>query len=439
MEGFCHRSVSPGYDDGMNLRPVVTSLISLALLGPLCAQDWPAFRGPAGDGIAAAKSAPERWTATTNVKWKVPLARPANGSPIIVKGKVFLTMAGDEDGKRRGLHCYDAVTGKELWVRTAEFGQRMPTHKTNPYCGTTPVSDGTRVVVWHSSAGLWCYDLDGKQLWKRNLGEFRHEWGYGTSPVLHDGKVILNSGPGTRPFVAAFDLETGKTIWKTDEPDRRSEAQRKKKRLVGSWSTPVIARVGAGYQIICPQPTRIVGYDPATGAVVWTCGGMSCAKGDLAYSSPIIARGVCMVRAGYAGPSIGVRLGGGGDVTGTHRAWRHAKQKSNVGSGVFVDGHVYMPDSDSFVSCIDTKTGERIWTERAGRGPCWGSIVYAAGRLYLMNQRGDTVVFRPNGKKLDVIATNSLGERTNSTPVFADGDLFIRTHAHLYRIGGKKP
>lgn len=410
------------------------AVLVLSIVQVLPAQEWPGFRGPRGDGFAACKTAPVSWSGSTNVKWRVPLATPANGSPIVVGGRVFLGMPEDPEGKRRSLYCYDRATGKQLWVRTVEFGKVMPTHKTNPYCGSTPASDGKRVVIWHASAGLHCYDLEGKELWRRDLGEFRHQWGYGTSPVLFGGKVILNTGPGKEPFVAAFDLATGKTLWKTPEPDHRDEEAKRKKRLVGSWCTPVIARVGERDQVICTQPTRIVAYDAGDGSIVWWCRGMSCEKGDLAYSSPIVAGDVCMVRAGYDGPSIGVRLGGRGDVTDSHRLWRHAKQKSNVGSGVFVDGHVYMPDINGFVTCVDTKTGERLWTERAGRGQCWGSIVHAAGRLYLMNQRGDTIVFRPSSSKLEIIGTNSLGERTNATPAFADGEVFLRTHEHLYCI-----
>ena len=400
----------------------------------LVAQDWPAFRGPRGDGMAPGATAPIRWDGTRNVKWKVPLPRAANGSPIVFGGRVFLAVPEDEEGKRRSLRCHDSGTGALIWRRTVAFGKAMPTHQSNPYCGTTPASDGKRVVVWHASAGLHCYDLDGTELWARDLGEFRHQWGYGTSPVLHQGKVILNTGPGETPFVAAFDLETGKTVWRTDEPDHRDDDARRKKRLVGSWCTPLITKAADRDLVICSQPTRVVAYHADDGKVAWWCGGMSCEKGDLAYSSPIIAKDVCMVRAGYVGPSMGIRLGGEGSVTDSHRLWRHPKQKSNVGSGVFVDGHVYMPDMDSFVTCVDTKTGERLWTERAGRGECWGSIVHAAGRLYLMNQRGDTVVFRPNPKKLDVIATNPLGEPTNSTPAFAGGHVFLRTHKHLFCI-----
>ena len=185
----------------------------LCLSVVVSADDWPSFRGPAGDGLSKEKSAPVKWGPKKNVKWKVSLPRPSNGSPIVSNGRVFLTCAEDKGGKQRSLYCFDRKDGKKLWSRTVTFGEVMPTHKKNPYCGTTPVSDGKRVVVWHASAGLYCYDFKGKELWKRDLGEFRHKWGYGTSPILHEGNVILNTGPGKKVFVTSIRLSDGKTNW----------------------------------------------------------------------------------------------------------------------------------------------------------------------------------------------------------------------------------
>ena len=397
-------------------------------------RDWPQFRGAGGDGVVEQASAPTRWGPDKNVKWRIPLAMPANGSPIVVGHRVFLCMAEDDEGKRRSLYCFDRRDGRRLWVRTVVVDRAMPTHRTNPYCGSTPASDGTRVVVWHSTGGLHCYALDGTEQWSRSFGVFEHSWGYGTSPVFHDGKIILNSGPGGKSFVAAFDPETGRTLWRTDEPDHLDAAARAKKRLAGSWCTPIVTRHGDADQIICAQPTRIVAYNPDNGVPIWWCRGLTCDRGDLVYSSPVVIDGVCMVRGGYDGPSIGVRLGGRGDVTETHRLWRHAKRKSNVGSGVAVDGRLLIPDIDSFMACVDAKTGELLWRERFSRGQCWGSIIRTAGRLYVMNQKGETVVCEARSDALRIIGRNDLGEQTNATPVFAGGEVFIRTHKSLYCI-----
>ena len=170
------------------------------------------------------------------------------------------------------------------------------------------------------------------------------------------------------------------------------------------------------------------------GGVLWSCKGLSCKRGDLAYSSPTIAGNVCLVTGGWEGPEFGIRLGGKGDVTKTHRLWRHLRRPSNCGSGVVVNGLMYIPDMRGFVACVDPKTGERVWSTRVAKGQIWSSVVYAAGSLYVMNQRGTTIVFKPDPKKLSVVARNHLREATNSTPAISDGEIFLRTHEHLYCI-----
>lgn len=416
-----------------------TALIfSLVLAAGLSAQDWNAFRGPNGDGSSTAKNLPIHWDRETNVKWKVKLPRAANGSPIVVRGRIFLTCPEDEGGRQRSLYCYDREDGRRLWVRTVEIDAVMPTHKANPYCGSTPAADGQRVIVWHASAGLYCYDFAGEELWKREFGEFRHQWGYGTSPMLHDGRVYLYTGPGKNPFLIALDPKDGKTIWKAAEPPVLDTREKDKKRLVGSWCTPIVARVGDEDQIICTHPTRVVAYRPRSGDIVWTCDGVSHRRGDLAYSSPVIADDVCVVIAGYMGPAIGIRLGGEGDVTESHRLWRKPRPTTNsIGSGVFVGGHVYDPDSGGRLFCIEPETGKATWAERPAKGQQWGSIVYADGRLYLLGQRGTTIVFKPNPQKFELMAKNELAERTNSTLAVSDGEIFIRTHEHLYCIAAQ--
>ncbi|MAE63250.1 MAG: serine/threonine protein kinase [Phycisphaeraceae bacterium] len=399
------------------------------------AEDWPAFRGPRGDGHSKENRVPVTWDRETNVKWKVPLALPANGSPIVSNGRVFLTMPEDREGRGRSLHCFDRRNGRQLWVRSVTIDRAMPTHGANPYGGSTPAADGRRVVVWHGSAGLVCYDFDGNEQWRRDFGEFRHMWGYGTSPVLHGDRVILHTGPGERSFVAALDLRDGTTIWKADEPPAPEHA---KKRLHGSWCTPLITSAADGRgQVICAHPLRVVAYDLEDGREMWWCAGLACERGNLAYSSPIVANDVCIVRGGYEGPEIAIRLGGSGDVTKTHRLWRHPEQPSNVGSGVVVDAHLYMPDENGHLACIEVATGHRVWSAHPDKGKMWGSIIYAAGRLYALNQRGTTVIFEPNPEQFTLVATNALGEKTNATPAVSEGEIILRTFERLYCVSAR--
>jgi outer membrane protein assembly factor BamB len=199
------------------------------------AGDWPAFRGPDGNGIALEDRAPLHWGPGKNVRWQVTLPG-RNSSPIVSRGRVFITCAQD-DGKKRNLYCFDRRTGERLWVRTEEFPGLEPTHRSNPYCASTPAADGSRVIVWHGSAGVFCYDFDGTKLWSKDLGPARHDWGYASSPLLHRGKLILNFGPGARTFLTALDLKNGDILWKHEEPGGLDATD---KRMVGSWSSPIV-------------------------------------------------------------------------------------------------------------------------------------------------------------------------------------------------------
>jgi outer membrane protein assembly factor BamB len=419
------------------------AIVLLALAGRAASgDDWPAWRGPAGNGISAEKSAPLTWGPDKNVKWKVALPHAGNGSPIVSNGRVFVTCPEDAGGLKRSLYCFDRKDGKQLWVKTIDFGKRMKTHNTNPHSSSTPVADGKRVVVFHDAAGLACYDFEGKELWARDLGEFRHEWGYGNSPILFEDKVILNSGPGKRVFVAAFDLETGKTVWETPEPtegdgDTNSNGlanAKGKTGYLGSWCTPVVIKVGNEDQILCAQPTRLVAYAPKDGKILWWCEGLKDPDGYLAYSSPVVAGDVVVYIGGFGGPGFGVRLGGQGNVTETHRLWHLPGNPQSIGSGVFLDGHIYVP-FEPRLECRDPKTGKAVWQDRGtGGGGYWGSIVMAAGRCYVTNRQGATVVFKPTPERCEVLATNALGEPSNSTPAVSNGEIFIRTFKHLYCI-----
>ena len=221
----------------------------------------------------------------------------------------------------------------------------------------------------------------------------------------------------------------------TDEPVLGDGQRYGEKKLFGSWCTPVIAETGGKKQIICALSTRVVAFSPEDGSVIWSCEGLTQVRGSLAYSSPVVAGDRCVIFGGYSGPAMGIRLGGKGDVTASNRLWYQKKGPSTIGSGVFHEGHVYHPLSgNGMIECVDPKTGESLWRERTSKAKQWGSIVYAAGRMYLMNQQGTTIVFKPNPKKLEILATNEMGETTNSTPAFSNGEVFIQTHRALYCI-----
>lgn len=414
----------------------ITWIVFVLLVAGIQARggEWPAFRGPDGNGIASTRAdergVPRHWGPEQNIKWKTPLPAPGNSSPIVSAGRVFLTCATDE-GKNRGLYCYDRKTGKLLWSQIVPFAEPDPTHGTNPYCGSSPVADGKRVVVWHGSAGLYCYDYEGKKLWSRDLGMFKHIWGYGSSPVFYGEKIILNCGPGERTFVTAIDANNGQTIWQQDEPGGAS-GEAGPTEWLGSWSTPVITRVNDRAQILVSLPFHVNAYDPSDGKILWTCDGLD----KLVYTSPVISDGLAVAMGGYHGPAIGFKLGGSGNVTESNRLWQvTAKNPQRIGTGIPIGKNLYMVNEQFIAQCIDMETGTERWQARMPEGVIWASSVLAGDMLYVTNQKGTTIVFHPNPERFELFAENKLDEPSNSTLAVSDGQFFLRTFRSLFCIG----
>jgi outer membrane protein assembly factor BamB len=426
----------------MNRRSPFALLLSLALSANTFAANWPAWRGPLGTGICEEKNLPTTWSKTENVKWRVALPEPGNSTPIVWKDRIFLTQAV---GDRRTLMCFARVDGKLLWQEGVAAKEKDPTHATNPYCSASPVTDGERVIVSFASEGLYCYDFAGKELWKRtDLGRQIHIWGNASSPVIHGDLCFLNFGPGATTYLLAVDKKTGATKWKHDEdtgygkqPSAGASPDKGGNTFIGSWTTPVITKIDGSEQLLMSWPRRLAAYDPKSGKELWTCAGLN----PLVYTSPILGDGIVVSMGGYGGSAIGVRAGGSGDVTESRRVWLQPKTPQRIGSGVVSDGHIYIHNDPATAMCLDLKTGEPVWTERlkgaAPTGQNWSSVMLADGLCYTITQGGDCFVFKAS-PKFELVATNSLGERSNSSIVPSDGELFIRTHAALYCIGAKK-
>lgn len=413
-------------------------LFSLACLLLSCsrleAADWPAFRGPSGSGIAPERQAPLEWGPDENITWRATLPGPANSSPIVCRGRVFVTAAMD-DGAKRGLYCYDAASGDELWSQIVEFAGEELTHKTNPYCGSTPATDGERIFVWHGTPGLFCYDFDGNELWSRELGKLRHIWGYGSSPVLYEDTVLLHFGPGSRTFLAAYDVASGETRWRIDIKGGQvgdTEDASGRPLWIGSWSTPTLTNVNGQDQILLSLPGYVQAFNPKDGALLWSCSGMS----ELAYTSVLADGEIGVAMSGYHGPAMGFRLGGSGDMTGENRLWHDtSRQPQRIGSGVLLDGHVYMVNENGVVQCIEALTGNELWKDRLPGVSIWASPIAVGDRIYVTDQDGSTFVFAARADRLELLAANRIGESSNSTLALADGKLYLRTSKSLLCLG----
>ena len=421
----------------MDLMRILIAATLTAVLAP--ADNWPAWRGSDGLGVTTATNLPTQWSRTENVKWRIDLPAPGNSTPIVWGGRVFLTQP--KPGGHRALLAIDRATGKLLWEASVQWEGDDPTHATNPHASASPATDGERVVAWFGSAGIVAYDMNGKELWKRDLGRQRHTWGYASSPVIHGDRVFLNFGPGDRAFLLALDKKTGKTLWQADVPAGEGVkfANWDPRDMYGSWSTPLIVRDGSRDLLVVTHPRKLVAHDPANGKPVWSAEGM----GDLVYPSPIVGRTgkgdrVIVAPSGFQGPSMVVKLGGTGDVTASHRLWHVAKSKNLIGSGVVVDGYLYWVDTTGIAQGIELSTGEVMWTQRispkAKDGGVWSSVVRNGSNLYVNNKSGETVVFKANAREFQTVAVNSVEEPTNSSIVAIDNEIFLRTHASLWCI-----
>jgi outer membrane protein assembly factor BamB len=416
-------------------RALLTLSVLLFAATLASADNWPGWRGPNGDGKSAETNLPTTWSETKNVKWKIALPEKGHAAPVVWGKRLFLSQPLDAKGHQRALWCLDRADGKRLWEQVVNYEGNEPTHGTNTYCAATPVTDGQRVIVSFGSAGLYCYDMNGKEQWKYDLGKLYHIWGNASSPILYQNLVILWAGPGERQFLAALDKTTGKKIWQHDEPGGKSGIGSKD--WLGSWTTPIIARVRDRDELILGVSKKLKGFDPKTGKELWSCDGL----GDLVYTSPAIsADGIVVALSGYGGPALACQAGGNGDVTPSHRLWHHAKgNPQRIGSPVILGDYCYLVSETGLAHCFHVKTGKDLWKERVADDKTWSTLLYADGKFYLTDFNANTFILdaSPTFKQL---ARNSLGkdEQTKSTPAISDGEIFLRTFRHLYCISAKK-
>lgn len=404
------------------------------------AESWPSWRGGAdGAGVAREAQLPRAWSPTQNVRWRVELPERGNSTPVIWAQRVFVTQSIEAQNKRTVL-CLNRADGKVLWQRGTTWTKPEASHDTNPYCSASPVTDGERVIAWFGSAGLFAYDFEGKELWHRDLGALDHEWGYGSSPLLHGDLCILYVGPGQNQRLMAVDKRTGQTMWQAEQPALvkrpRTDGFKGQEEggMIGSFSSPIVVQNGAQSELIMTYPQRICAYDPKTGKELWRCDGLN----ELVYASPVAEDGVVVGMGGFLGTSVAVKAGGRGEVTATHRLWSKERTKNRLGSAVVHQGHIYILNSDGIAECIELKTGRVVWEERlpkkGRKGDSWSSMVLAGDLIYILNQSADTVLLKA-APEFSVVGVNALdGALTNASLAVSDGELYIRTHTHLWCI-----
>ena len=390
-----------------------------------CAENWPCWRGPRGDGTSLETNLPIEWDATTgkNIVWKVPVPYGGHSSPAVWGDMVFVTGA-DEAKPRRMLMAFDRKSGKLLWEVDVEEAPLEKKHKLNSWASGTPATDGKLVYVTfldEKEMLVAAYDFAGKQQWKVKPGVFSSVHGYCSCPVLFEGTVIVNGDHDGDAYIVALDREKGTTVWKTPRENRTR-----------SYCTPIIRDLGGRTQMILSGSKCVASYDPRTGKRHWILDGPT----EQFVASPVENKGLIFITGGFPDKHIiAIDPTGSDKITeSSHVKWHHLnKGVSYVPSPVAAGDFFYCVADGGIGGCYDAVTGEIKWQERLGRHHS-GSLVTAEGRVYFLDDDGITHVLKV-GPTFEVIATNKLGEEAYSSPAISQGQFLIRGDKHLFCIG----
>lgn len=400
------------------------ALAVVTLIAPAArAQDWPAFRGPTGQGHSSERGLPLEWSELTNVAWKVPVSGRGWSSPSVADGRVWLTTATAEGSGSLRLLAYDVETGLEV-VNTEVFGidETSSPNPKNSLASPTPVVDveGDRVFVHFGADGTAALTTSGELVWSTRFPHVTQH-GNGGSPVLYRDRLILSIDGYDTAYVVALDAATGEERWRTTRRTPISQA----------YSTPLVIRVGDRDQLFSIGAFRATAYDPDSGTEIWE---VSYGDGFSNVPAPVFGHGMVYVATGFQVPSLlAVRADGRGDVTSTHTAWTLRRGAPLTPSPLLVGDEIYIVSDLGIATCLDARTGETHWRERLG-GNFSASPVFADGRIYFQSEEGVTTVLAP-GTEYRALASNQLDGATLASMAVAAGSLFIRTHDHLYRIG----
>lgn len=386
----------------------------LALL--LCAQDWPQFRGPDGQGHAAVEKLPLRWS-EASATWRTSIPGLGWSSPVVAGGQVWLTTATDQGKSLRAI-CVDAASGELLRdVEVFKLAAPGRIHQKNSHASPTPILDGERVYVHFGPHGTACLTTKGEVVWKRQV-KYGPVHGPGGSPVLWNDLLLFSCDGGDAQFVVALDKMTGAPRWRTSRPPNDYAKK-------FAFSTPLVVDGLA----VSPGASAVTAYEPG-GKPVWS---VRYAEGYSVVPRPVAGHGLIFIGTGYDRPTlIAVRTGGRGDVTDTHVAWKLERGAPHNPSPLLVGDELYIVSDNGVAACLDAKTGKEHWRQRLG-GNFSASPLHAAGRIYIQDETGTTTVLKP-GKAFEKLAANQLPGKTLASPAAIEGALFIRTDQALYRL-----
>jgi len=440
---------------------LIRKLLVLAIGGvaTLKAANWPQFRGPQASGVDTNTALPTRWNAESGdgIRWRTPIPGLAHASTIVWNDRVYVATAvrpgkaalkvglygdiesaNDQDSHQWRLLSLDLASGKVLWDKIGhESIPRVKRHTKASHCNSTPATDGHRVVALFGSEGLFCFDMEGQLIWKKDLGPLDSgyyqvpsaQWGFASSPVIHDDRVIVLCDVQTNSFIAAYALADGRELWRTLRKD------------VPTWGTPTVVNVGSRSQILVNGWHETAAYDVKSGGRIWTLDG----GGDIPVPTPVIGDGVSYFTSGHGKfrPMRAIRLSADGNITppevnrtNTAIAWVHARQGTYMQTPILVGGRVFGCLDNGVLTCFDANTGTIAYSERIGNGSegFTASPVSDGRHLYFASETGNVYVVPADGN-YSILATNSLNETCMASPAIAGGKLLFKTREQLIAVG----
>jgi outer membrane protein assembly factor BamB len=441
---------------------VVLALAAVSADTPRPGIDWPSFRGPGARGVADGTPAPATWDVpgNKNVKWRVDVPGLSHSSPVVWGPQICTASAisGQPNPELKvGLYgditsvvdttehqwlvmCFDKATGKMLWQQTAHRGvPRVKRHFKSTHASSTLATDGRYILAFFGSEGLYAYDMKGTLVWKKDFGLLDSgffmvpdaQWGFGSSPIIHENTVIVQADVQKDSFVAALDLATGKELWRTPRAD------------VPTWSTPAVHVENGRAQVIVNGWKHIGGYDLGTGKELWRLTG----GGDIPVPTPIVAHGLIFITNahGKMAPIYAIKPSATGDISlkegetsNAGIAWSYLRDGGYMQTPLIYGDLLYVCRDNGVLSVFDARTGQRHYQGRLadGRTGFSASAVASNGRIYFTSEEGDVYVVKA-GPSFEQLGVNPLGEVTMATPAISEGTMFFRTRGHLVAVAGK--
>ncbi len=438
--------------------------VLFAVTSGAIAQPWPSFRGANSAGIADDQDIPVEWNVETgrNLRWRTAIPGLAHSSPIVWGDRVYVTTAtskgdvpepmlgsvdtagidsaADQASHQWRLYALDKYTGETIWERVLHEGiPRVKRHVKSSHASATPVTNGKHIVTLAGSEGLFCLDMEGRILWKQDLGVLdvglvddpSYQWGPASSPILHAQRVIVQNDRHEESFLAAYDLESGKLVWKASRDE------------MPSWATPVVYRGEKGVELITNSPRYLRGYDLESGKVLWQLFDDDI---QVKVASPIVAGETIFITGGYPTgqrPIYAIRPGGRGDITLDNGAttndlvrWKQQRGSPYTPTPLAYRGLLYVLIDNGILSAYNLESGKRVYRERLARDSSGfsASPVASDGKIYFTSEDGDVFIVEA-GEEFELLGRNSMAEVIMATPAISDRLLFLRGRSHLFAIG----